>query len=75
MLNPWSGWTQISLPVGKVLTTYMPQHLGRAFSGAHFEQLDSMIRYRKCHGVTFEERLCICGALAVEDIGHILFRL
>lgn len=50
----------------------MLQHPRTAFSRACFEQLDSMVRHGRFNGVSVEERLCICGASATEDIGHLL---
>lgn len=68
----WLAEHRLAFQLEKYLI-YMPQHLGRAFSRAHFEQLDSMIRCGNFHGVPFVERLYICGAPAFEDIGHNLF--
>lgn len=67
----WLAQPKSASQIEKYLTTYIPQKQ-RAFSRAHFEQPDFMIRYGRFYGVPSGEKWCISDAPAVKDIAHII---
>ena len=50
----------------------MKMELQKAFTRLHFEQMELMVKLGRFHGIPIQDRSCICGAAAVEDLTHIL---
>lgn len=55
------------------INTEEPEHLRAAFTLARFEQLDTMLKYRRFNQVPYNERTFICGVPEIEDRTHALF--